>query len=955
MSATFWGGEAKYTKRYRLGQLLSGLTRNLLLMTATPHNGKETDFQLFMALLDSDRFEGRFRDGVHTSDVSDLMRRMVKEKLLKFDGKPLFPERRAYTVIYQLSDDEALLYKAVTRYVREEFSRIDELGNDKRVGTVGFALTLLQRRLASSPEAIYQSLKRRRQRLESRIGELRLLHRGGQVSAFWKSPNLDSDQIEDLEDIPEQEFEDAEKNILDLATAARSIRELESEINTLKVLEAQALSVRRSGNDTKWNELASILDEIFAGPKHDISNQESEDKYSSNGNLESVQGRKMVIFTEHVDTLSYLHQRMATRIGRPEAIRVIHGGVVREDRLAIQEAFRHNPEVQILLATDAAGEGINLQRAHLMVNYDLPWNPNRIEQRFGRIHRIGQKEVCHLWNLVAKDTREGDVYKRLLEKLDQARQALGGRVFDVLGKLEFEGQPLRDLLLRAIRYGEKPDVRARLTRIIDQSLDKVRIQALLDEHQLVIDAMDVSRVQQVREEMERAEARRLQPHYVESFFLEAFKRLGGRIQQREPRRYEVKHVPASIRNRDRIIGTGSPVLRRYERIVFEKPLASSLQGRPPAAFVCPGHPLLNAVMDLTLDRERNLLKREAILVDEKDSSTTPRVLFSVRHVIQDGNFVNQTNRRTISEKVLYVEVDSNGNPRHLQYAPYLDYRPLTEVDPTTSEILERPECAWVNRDLEKQVQIHTIQNVAPDHLDEIKKTRLELIEKTRSAVKERLTREINFWDDRSKQLKLDEEAGKVNARLNWMEARQRADKLYTRLKNRIKQLERDSQISSRPPVVLGGLLVIPQGMIAKMTGQAKPKNTNVDTLLVAAKARKVVLETERKLGFEPKDREFEKLGYDIESHDPKTGRLRFIEVKGRRSDAEYVTVTHNEIIYSLNKPEQFILAIVRFHQDEHPKISYIRTPFQREPDFGVTSVNYSLKTLLNRSIDPLKE
>ena len=181
LSATFFGGEVKYTKRYRLAQLLSQLTRHFLLMTATPHNGKEEDFQLFMALLDGDRFEGKFRDGVHTADVSDLMRRMVKENLLKFDATPLFPERVAYTVPYKLSDAEAALYKAVTEYVREEFNRAEALENDKRAGTVGFALTILQRRLASSPEAIYQSLRRRRERLESRLRELEVLQRGGQV------------------------------------------------------------------------------------------------------------------------------------------------------------------------------------------------------------------------------------------------------------------------------------------------------------------------------------------------------------------------------------------------------------------------------------------------------------------------------------------------------------------------------------------------------------------------------------------------------------------------------------------------------------------------------------------------------------------------------------------------------------------------------------------------------
>jgi superfamily II DNA/RNA helicase len=178
-----------------------------------------------------------------------------------------------------------------------------------------------------------------------------------------------------------------------------------------------------------------------------------------------------VIFTEHRDTLNYLEQRISTLLGRQEAVVIIHGGIGREERLKVQESFKHDPEVQVLLATDAAGEGINLQRAHLMVNYDLPWNPNRIEQRFGRIHRIGQTEVCHLWNLVADDTREGDVYRRLLEKLEQARQALGGQVFDVLGKLAFESDgkvmSLRDLLIEAIRYGEKPEVKAFLTTVLD--------------------------------------------------------------------------------------------------------------------------------------------------------------------------------------------------------------------------------------------------------------------------------------------------------------------------------------------------------------------------------------------------------------------------------------------------------------------------------------------------------
>ena len=955
MSATFFGGEVKYTKRYRLGQLLSSLTRHFLLMTATPHNGKEEDFQLFMALIDGDRFEGRFRDGVHAADVSDLMRRMVKENLLKFDGTPLFPERIAHTVPYTLSEAEARLYKVVTDYVREEFNRAEALENDQRAGAIGFALTILQRRLASSPEAIYQSLRRRSERLESRLRELEVLQRGGQapIALAAAGPGFDAEDVEDLDEAPEDEVEATEEEILDRATAARSIAELRAEIETLKNLEGLALELRRSGTDTKWRELASLLGEIFTAGG--LAGQIAETAVPGAGKIprpDPSPKQKLVIFTEHRDTLRYLDRRIRTLLGREESVVLIHGSMGREDRLKAQEAFRHDPHVQVLLATDAAGEGINLQRAHLMVNYDLPWNPNRLEQRFGRIHRIGQTEVCHLWNLVADKTREGDVYRKLLDKLEQARQTLGGQVFDVLGKLHFEGRPLRELLVEAIRYGEQPEVRARLTTAVDHALDRDRLQDLLENRALAHDAMDVSRVHRIREEMERAEARRLQPHYIESFFWEAFKRLGGSAKQREMHRYEITHVPAPVRNRDRLMGIGDPVLRRYERIAFEKSLVAP-QGQPLAAFVCPGHPLLDAVIDLTLERHRDLLKRGAVLVDERDEGHKPRVLFFLEHAIQDASLTRSGDRRVVSKRMLYVELDADGMTRHVHYAPYLDYRPLAEDDPGLEEILERPQCAWIDRDVERKAQGYAVANVVPEHLEEVRDTKLALIAKTEVAVKDRLTKEITYWDHRAEQLKLQEQAGKTGARLNSGEARKRADSLQTRLQKRLEELRLEAQISPLPPVVLGGLLVVPKGLINEMSGR-EPVGTRtaVDTQESAARARNIIMEVERSLGFDPADREFEKLGYDIESRVPDTGKLRFIEVKGRASGAATITVTRNEILYSLNKPEDFILGIVEFQAGGRQRVHYVREPFKREPDFGVTSVNYDFGELIARAEAP---
>ena len=401
-------------------------------------------------------------------------------------------------------------------------------------------------------------------------------------------PSYTEEDIDELEDAPSNEVEQAEEQVIDQATAARTIAELEAEIAILNGLEDLALKVKQSKIDKKWDELSKLL-------------QNQSEMFDAHGHR-----RKLVIFTEHRDTLNYLTDRIRTLLGRPEAVVTIHGGIGREERRNTQEAFTQDKNVEILVATDAAGEGINLQRAHLMVNYDIPWNPNRLEQRFGRIHRIGQTEVCHLWNLVADETREGDVFKRLFEKIEEQRRALGGGVFDILGKL-FRDRRLRDLLVEAIRYGDRPDVRARLFQTVDNLADREHCRQLLEERALAHDSMDAAKVRQIREDMERAEARRLQPHFIASFFLEAFRLLGGSVHEREPKRYEVTHVPAVIRNRDRLIrhwSTGSPELRAHR--VRERLDQYSRQAR--SGIRLPGPSAPDATIDLIIERYRDLLQ-----------------------------------------------------------------------------------------------------------------------------------------------------------------------------------------------------------------------------------------------------------------------------------------------------------------------------------------------------------
>ena len=936
MSASFFGGEVKYTKRHRLGRFLGGHSRHFLLMTATPHNGKEEDFQLFMALLDADRFEGRFRDGVHRADMSDLMRRLTKEELLTFDGKPLFPERRAYTVKYELSAAEAALYAEVTAYVREEMNRAERIaaeGDDTRRRNVGFALTILQRRLASSPAAIHESLRRRRERLEARLAEARLMERGRQahLAAGPGHPVWSDHDEADMEEAPRDEAEAAEDAILGQATAARTIAELETEIETLSRLEARAQALRRSRADAKWTQLNGILD-------HPLMTD-------ADGNR-----RKLIVFTEPRDTLTYLADRVGTRLGRPEAVVVIHGGVGRRERRKAVEAFTHDKETLVLVANDAAGEGINLQRAHLMVNYDLPWNPNRLEQRFGRIHRIGQTEVCHCWNLVAADTREGEVYARLLDKIEVARTALGGRVYDVLGRV-FEARALGDLLMEAIRYGERPDVKARLFRAVDDAVDRRHLHDLIAERALARDAMTTADIARIREEMKRAEARRLQPFHIQTFFLEAFRHLGGRASRREAGRWEVARVPGPIRERGRSIGTGTPIRPRYERICFEK---ERIDRPPVAAYICPGHPLLDATMDVVLERYRHLLQRGAVLVDEADVGDALRVLFYLEHAVRDGRVGRDGRRHVVSRRLQFVETDADGRARDAGPAPYLDYRPLTEDErPAVAAALEAP---WLSGDMEAKAAGYAVAAIVPRHVEEVRARRLPEIDKVEREVTARLKKEINYWDRRAEDLKAREQAGK-RTRLSAGQARTRANALADRLRRRLAALALERDISALPPLVRGGAVVAPGGLLrgaAKAAADARGlrETTAEGRAAVERLAMEAVAAAERALGHAPRDVSGERLGYDIESRERGTGRLRFIEVKGRAEGADTVTVTRNEILTALNASDAFILAVVEVAGGFASQPRYVRAPFAREPDFGATSVTYRLAGLLDRATAP---
>ena len=714
-SAQLVGNRINKTQRYRLGELLGKQSRHFLLLTATPHNGKEGDFRLFLKLLDRQRFKNN--DVIDQNlyvlnriDAADLMRRMVKEELRRFDGKPLFPERMAYTVNFELSGLEQDLYEAVSDYIREGFDRAKRL--EKRHGNiVGFAMTVLLRRLASSPMAIYQSLKSRKRRQEEQLKLAEIASSLVSTDHFSESQVID----EEIENLTARELELLEDKISASVTTAFTIPELETEIATLTLLVEQAKEVCESGQDKKWEELRSLFD--------------MPDMQNSDGTQ-----RKLVIFTEHVATLEYLIEKLQTVFPHPNAIVTIHGKVNLAARRHVEYEFRTDPDVLILVATDAAGEGINLQCANLMVNYDLPWNPNRLEQRFGRIHRIGQKEVCHLWNLVANKTLEGAVYSNLLHKLENMNEALGGKVFDVLGEL-FSETSLKDLLVKAIEYGNDPEVRARLDQAIDNSLDQERVSNLLRRKALTTDTLDLSKIPQLQEDLETAQKRRLQLEDIKAFFFEAFRALGGKIDTllSEPGRFAINHVPADIRNyaKDREL---KAVQNTYRRICFDKELIN-IPDRAEAEFICPGHPLLDAIVSLILERKRDILKRGAIFVDEGNTKHQPRILFYLQQEIIDATPSRNADQRTISREIHFLELGEDGHVFETDLAPYLDYRPAShEEREHAKNTLNLTSVMGLS--LEKKAIEYAVEKIVPNHLSRVRSRRVRRINKIGNAIQE---------------------------------------------------------------------------------------------------------------------------------------------------------------------------------------------------------------------------
>jgi superfamily II DNA or RNA helicase len=585
------------TRRYDLAAKLARDCDNLLLLTATPHHGDEDKFAHFLRLIDQDLFPEPHRLGPQASEIrNDVFRlgedcpwalRRLKEDLKDMDGQRLFPDRHAITVPFMLNPDEFALYKSVTAYINEYIPQ----QQGQRRTSAALARTVLQRRLASSACAIHESLKRRWQKQQDLLTELEGLtpaQRARRLAAL-QGRLADAEQDED-------DLDDADRDhLIDEYTAAVELDQLRTEIAALKDLVEDARRVREAANDSKLKALQSCL------------------ARAQFNELKDGRG-KLLLFTEHRDTLNYVKEHLG-RWGYKTC--EIHGGMNPHERKRAQEQFR--TQAQVCVATEAAGEGINLQFCHLMINYDMPWNPTRLEQRLGRIHRIGQRDDCYAFNFVATSGENGDaivegrILERLLEKLEVMKSALEGRVFDVIGEI----LSLNDVNLPEMLRDAAVDPR-RLDDYLDQ-IDRINPEKLREYEQatgiaLARGNVDFSGFQQRNLEIEE---RRLMPKYVEEQFVAASKRVALRIEPRADGLWRVEHVLADLRS-ERLASVQKlgKADTEYRKVTFQKEVLEQDQHLD-AVLLGPGHPLYAAVDEKLNESLANAVGSTALFMDEK--------------------------------------------------------------------------------------------------------------------------------------------------------------------------------------------------------------------------------------------------------------------------------------------------------------------------------------------------
>ncbi|MGQ9730940.1 MAG: helicase-related protein [Candidatus Zipacnadales bacterium] len=866
MAAYRYGEKTDKTERYRLGEVLSRSSQFLLFLTATPHRGDPENFRLFLDLLEPGFFATTelLEESIHNRD-NPLFLRRLKEDLKNFDQVPLFPPRHVHTVNYRLNDDEKRLYNAVTDYVEKSYNKA--LQKEKR--NVAFALLILQRRMASSVRAIRRSLERRKQRLEE-------LLKLGQ----WLTERGEVDE-ETLEDAPEFERLRQEEELVARLTAAETREELQAEIDQVADLIRLAKEAERHDVETKLNKLREVI------------------------GSEEIQrtGEKLLIFTESRDTLDYLSERLQ---GWGYSVVTLHGSMNLDERIRAEHHFRH--QAQIMVSTEAGGEGINLQFCALMVNYDIPWNPNRLEQRMGRIHRYGQNKEVHIYNLVAYDTREGRVLTTLFQKLERIREVYGNdRVFDVIGDI-LPGASLKDLIVDAIANRRTlDDIIAEVQRIPDQeALRKVHEAAMVGLATRHID------LQRILGDERRARENRLVPEYVERFFQRACQFLNVPLERRQDGLWRIERVPYEVRN-------VSPEFKRrfgqvypeYLRVTFDKDTAH----RQGAEFVAPGHPLLEAILEAILARCREDLRQGAVFADT--DGRLDGTLWFLEGEIRDG--ANMVAGKRLFALYQPTSDDDQGPLRAIAPALLWDLKPVAgsavgaglESAPTDTD-------AVVSAAVEQVLEPYRQELLEQRQRDAEIKRRYGL----RSLEQRLMEAEAKLIDYATRQAKGQD----IPAPTIQNEERTKED-LQEKKCHLEESIRQETALSPTEPRILGVVRVVPQPS-ARTDMRTDPE--------VEAIAISMAMAYERQHGRRPEDVSSQNLGYDIRSLTPgpspnalgeggwRGEGLRYIEVKGR-AESGPIALTPNEWLMAHRLGKDYWLYVVE-HCRTQPRLYTIQDP-----------------------------